>query len=93
MDFPLDLRLTGGLTLHELLTEIENNAEDIALADSGIDIVLIPPNNACDDQTDVDSGDEELVSINNLPAAQLNAAAELHLSDNNESSDPEDNIP
>ena len=74
---------------------LEENPD--AVPDVGIDVVLQPPNNACDDLTDEDSGDEEHVTINNLPPSQLCAVAETideHgtvLSDN--SGDDEDEQP
>lgn len=57
----------------------------------------MPPNNACDDITDEDSGDENLLSIENLPSSQLLANAEIndtisHL-DSDYDSDPEFNVP
>ncbi|KAK9712101.1 Thrombospondin type 1 domain [Popillia japonica] len=58
------------LTLHELLEEIDNLDDDSQLPDS---VVLFPPNNANAENTDEDSGEEDDVTIDNLPDSQLNA--------------------
>ncbi|KAK4877693.1 hypothetical protein RN001_010199 [Aquatica leii] len=63
-----------GLTLNDLLAELE---EDIHGTSASHDIAILPPTNANDDLTDEDSGDEQDLSINNLPASQLLAEAEL----------------
>ncbi|KAK4882427.1 hypothetical protein RN001_005746 [Aquatica leii] len=62
------------LTLNNLLAELE---EDIHGTFASHDIAILPPTNANDDLTDEDSGDEQDLSINNLPASQLLAEAEL----------------
>ncbi|KAK9679715.1 Transposase IS4 [Popillia japonica] len=54
------------LTLNELLEEAENLDADIPN-----DIVILRPDNANNENTDEDSGDDEHISINNLPADQL----------------------
>ncbi|KAK4885128.1 hypothetical protein RN001_001399 [Aquatica leii] len=64
----------NGLTLNDLLAELE---EDIHGTSASHDIAILPPTNANDDLTDEDSGDEQDRSINNLPASQLLAEAEL----------------
>nr|CAD7605275.1 unnamed protein product [Timema genevievae] len=46
-------------------------------ADEEIQLYIQPPNNANDDVTDEDSGDEDVVNTNNLPGSQLLAPAEL----------------
>lgn len=61
------------LKLHELLEELET--DEITTAPDGI--VIFPPENANDDVTDCDSGDEELTTINNLPGSQLRNDVEL----------------
>lgn len=65
-----------GLSLHEVLDLLEGDEEICNLAD---EISIFPPNNACADITDEDSGAEESVNINNLPALQLQAPAEIRL--------------
>ena len=40
-----------------------------------MDVALFPPNNATNDLTDEDSGDEEAPIIDNVPASQINALA------------------
>ena len=56
---------------------------------------MMPPTNACNDITDDDSGDEDLVTINNLPGSQLRSEAGINkppeLSDY--ADDDDDNIP
>lgn len=49
--------------------EVDDNAE--------VEIAILTPNNANGNVTDEDSGDEEYVSVNNLPASQLLAEAEI----------------
>lgn len=44
----------------------------------------MPPIKACDDLTDEDSGDEDNIDINNLPASQRRAEAELFISVSND---------
>lgn len=58
---------------------------------SEVAITMLPPSNACDDLTDEDSGDEDYLSINNLPATQLRAPAEI--SNSHDDSDEDDNVP
>lgn len=65
-----------GLSLHEALALLEGDEEIGNLAD---EITIFPPKNACADITDEDSGAEESVNINNLPALQLQAPAEIRL--------------
>nr|CAH7741965.1 unnamed protein product [Callosobruchus chinensis] len=59
------------------MTEIENNNndDDEALIPDGI--VVLPPVNATDYNTDEDSGDENEVNINNQPRSQLMTEAEV----------------
>lgn len=63
-------------------------------------IVIFPPENANDDNTDEDSGDEENVQISNLPGRQLRAEAEVLQDDceaagvaTTDTSDSEDDLP
>lgn len=66
-----------GLSLAELLEILEDdNLGDTNEMDE-IDIVLGPPENACGNVTDEDSGDEDTVNVNNLPGSILRAEAEL----------------
>ncbi|KAK9744115.1 hypothetical protein QE152_g8089 [Popillia japonica] len=90
MDIPVDLRLSGGLTLHELLQSLEE--EDDVNTDE-VDLVLMPPENCLADLTDEDSGDENFVSIDNLPGSQLRAEAEVMEHLDEELWEEEDNIP
>ncbi|KAJ8933090.1 hypothetical protein NQ314_014218 [Rhamnusium bicolor] len=61
------------LKLHELLAKIENLKEDSKIPDG---IAVFSPSNANGYNTDEDSGDENIVDINNLPGNQLMADAE-----------------
>jgi hypothetical protein len=78
------------LTLHELLKELENPDEIPKVPDG---IILFPPEKANDDVTDEDSGDEDVVAIENLPASQLQMVAELENVNDDLDNDPEDDIP
>ena len=58
----------------ELTEELENDET----ANFPEEIIIFPPENANDDcDTDEDSGDENIVDINNLPGAQLRGNVEL----------------
>ena len=46
---------------------LEDASDSVPAA--GLDIVLQPPDNACADVTDDDSGVEEQLTINNLPSS------------------------
>lgn len=60
----------------ELLEEIEAD-DDAAIPDK---ITIFPPDNANEDgETDEDSGDENVVDINNLPGSQLRAEVEAEI--------------
>lgn len=61
------------LTLHELLEE----AEKLETSEIPDGIVIFPPENANDENTDEDSGEEDNVVLNNLPGSQLLAEAEF----------------
>nr|CAD7391977.1 unnamed protein product [Timema cristinae] len=63
-------------TLDEILTLLEDSGVPIC-SDEEIQLYIQPPNNANDDVTDEDSGDEDVVTTNNLPGSQLLAPAEL----------------
>lgn len=62
--------------MDEILTFLEEGDIPIQLQ-NGIDIYIQPPNNANDDVTDEDSGEEDNPTVNNLPGNQLLAPAEL----------------
>ncbi|KAI4464044.1 piggybac transposable element-derived protein 4 [Holotrichia oblita] len=85
----IGVRFERGVTLQEALTMIEDD-EDFCRKTE--EIILYPPVNACEDQTDEDSGDEFDLSLNNLPGSQLGAVSEVKFhSDDEWSSD--DDIP
>lgn len=52
-------------------------AYDDDFPEAGVDIYMLPPENACGDITDEDSGDERNLAIDNLPANQLRAPVEI----------------
>ncbi|CAH2014489.1 unnamed protein product [Acanthoscelides obtectus] len=62
------------LKLHELLEELEHPDRIPVLPDG---LVLYPPENANDDVTDCDSGDEEFRSLSNPPGSQLRNDVEI----------------
>ncbi|KAI4472040.1 hypothetical protein MML48_1g12767 [Holotrichia oblita] len=76
-----------GLTVQEALTMIEDD-EDFCRKTE--EIILYPPVNACDDQTDEDSGDEFGLSLNNLRGSQLDAAFEVKFHSDDEWSSDDD---
>lgn len=41
------------------------------------EIVIFPPENSTEDQTDEDSGEEDTVSLSNLPETQLRTVATI----------------
>ena len=69
------LHFRSSYRLHDVLAILE--ADPDAIPVTGIDIILLPPVNACEDLTDEDSADEDAGDIENLPASQLLADAEL----------------
>lgn len=61
------------LTLNDIIEELEkDNNEAIPYR-----IIILPPENYNADVKDEDSGDENLVSMHNLPGSQLRAPAEV----------------
>ncbi|KAG5890975.1 hypothetical protein JTB14_037961 [Gonioctena quinquepunctata] len=86
MDIPIDLRPVGGLTLNDLLSELEEDIHQTphhTNSTNKTDIVIFSPKNANDDVTDEDSGNAQDVLINNLPASQLLAHAEIYNDEEN----------
>lgn len=83
------------LKFHELLEEIENIDAEIPN-----NIYILPPDNANEEITDEDSGDEETVNMNNLPESQLRAEVQVSFEDGTQtpelvtdSWDSEDDLP
>lgn len=83
------------LKFHELLEEIANIDAEIPN-----DIYILPPENANEEITDEDSGDEETVNMNNLPGSQLRAEVQVSFEDctqtpelETDSWDSEDDLP
>jgi hypothetical protein len=64
-----------GVTLTELLSLIEEDDGEVDTSPANIAILL--PVNACDVLTDEDSGEEDNINVNNLPASQLRAEVEI----------------
>lgn len=64
----------SGLTLEEIIQSLEDIDTH---SDSEIDITLFPPNNACSELTDEDSGGEDVFTIDNFPGSQLLSTAEI----------------
>lgn len=82
------------MKLHELIEELER--DDISIAPDGI--ILFPPENANDDVTDCDSGDEDNTTINHLPGSQLRNDVEVIFDrqveqENDPNFDEEDDLP
>lgn len=73
------------MTLNDIIEELERN-EDEPVPDS---ITIFPPENCNADITDEDSGDENIVTLHNLPGSQLRAHAEV-INENSSSSDDDD---
>ena len=69
-------KLFRGLTLNDLLSYLEDDSTELENVDE-LSIAMLPPVNANDDLTDEDSGDENDLSINNLPQSQLLAEADI----------------
>lgn len=68
--------------------------EDIHFPHASADIIMQPPENACGNVTDEDSGDEDLMHYNNLPGTQLRGEAEMRVPvPTIEEFDEEDEIP
>lgn len=76
-----------GLTLNEILEELENNKDG---EDVPSHITILPPENCNTELTDEDSGDENQVSLSNLPGSQLRAPATVHYSDDSALSNDSD---
>lgn len=59
--------------LNEIIEELEEDLEEV-VCDS---IIILPPENCNADVTDENSGDENQVSLHNLPGSQLRAQGEV----------------
>ncbi|XP_036327532.1 uncharacterized protein LOC118740145 [Rhagoletis pomonella] len=62
------------LSLNEIIDELEKLDDETPFPRN---ITIFPPDNANAEITDEDSGDEEIVTLNNLPGSQLRASAEI----------------
>ncbi|XP_049886812.1 piggyBac transposable element-derived protein 3-like [Pectinophora gossypiella] len=74
------------LTLNDIIVELEQNDEE-EVPDS---IIIMPPENCNAEVTDEDSGDEDVVLLQNLPGWQLRAPAEIQREDSSDYSDNDD---
>nr|XP_022920842.1 piggyBac transposable element-derived protein 3-like [Onthophagus taurus] len=70
-----DVRFVRGFSLNEALAMLEDDGE---LAENVDSLTIFPPENACGDQTDGDSGEEDATNLNNLPGPQLQPPAEIN---------------
>ncbi|XP_067633822.1 piggyBac transposable element-derived protein 3-like [Eurosta solidaginis] len=62
------------LSLNEIIDELEKLDDDSPFPRN---VTIFPPDNANFELTDEDSGDEEIVTLSNLPGTQLRAPAEI----------------
>lgn len=65
--------------------------EEIANLDAEIpnNIYILPPENANEEITDEDSGDEETVNMNNLPGSQLRAEVQVSFEERTQTPEPQ----
>lgn len=89
---PFFIRFSG-LTLNEILDELENDLPEDLQQAHYININLIPEDSANNEVTDEDSGAEENVDFANLPPALLTGAAEIKTNLFDSDSDSEYDIP
>ncbi|KAF2890020.1 hypothetical protein ILUMI_16153 [Ignelater luminosus] len=71
------IRFERGFTLEDAMLEDDND-----YAERVENNTIFPPVNATSELTDEDSGEEETLSINNLPGSQLHAPPEIIFQDN-----------
>lgn len=69
------------------MTEILEELENPDIPEIPDEIVILPPDNANDPNTDEDSGEEDDIVVNNLPGAQLRAEAHVVFEDEWDSDD------
>ncbi|KAK9878354.1 hypothetical protein WA026_021662 [Henosepilachna vigintioctopunctata] len=56
-------------------------------------IMLLPSNNACENITDEDSGDEDQLDMNNFPSSMIQNQVEVNIRVNEEDCSSEDELP
>lgn len=76
---------TKPLKVHELIEELEGSDSEIPE-----NIYIFPPDNANNENTDEDSGEEDNVELNNLPGSQLRAEVEIRARRSIQTRDVED---
>ncbi|KAK9888389.1 hypothetical protein WA026_000640 [Henosepilachna vigintioctopunctata] len=81
------IKFARDFSLHEALAMLE---EDDVNTES---ITLLPPNNACGNITDEDSGDENQLDINNLPSSMIQNQVEVNIRVKEEDWSSEDELP
>lgn len=89
MPFSAQKRCSRPLTLNEIINELEKDEEESA----PVSISILPPENCNADVTDEDSGDENYVTLHNLPGSQLRAPAELCCRSADDSGEDDDDVP
>nr|XP_022900637.1 piggyBac transposable element-derived protein 3-like [Onthophagus taurus] len=85
-----EIQFAKNVSLNEALAMLEEDEEMVGRVEN---ITMLPPINACGNLTDEDSGEEDQMSINNLPGSQLQATVELFGDHVSSSYDTDDNIP
>ncbi|XP_036337526.1 piggyBac transposable element-derived protein 3-like, partial [Rhagoletis pomonella] len=89
-----NIRFERGISLHEVLAILEEDDTNETRVE---EVCIFPPNNATGDLTDEDSGDEDYMQMDNLPASQLQAPAEVVFERKNDEStsseDSDDDLP
>ncbi|KAJ8947780.1 hypothetical protein NQ318_017053 [Aromia moschata] len=70
------VQFVRGFTLDEALHMLEDDDDILRNIQN---ITVFPPENACGDITDEDSGNGEEVQIHNLPGSQLRAPSEIQI--------------
>ncbi|XP_061723595.1 piggyBac transposable element-derived protein 3-like [Cydia pomonella] len=77
------------LSFNEIIDNLHHLDSDDDLPN---EITIFPPENPNTEVTDEDSGDEEFLSLHNLPGSQLRAPAEAIYSSYSENEDSEDDL-
>lgn len=88
MPFSAQKRCSRPLTLNEIINQLEEDDEESA----PVSISILPPENCNADLTDEDSGDENYVTLHNLPGSQLRAPAELCCRSADDSGEDDDDV-
>lgn len=65
--------------LYQLPGFLKGNDDDDAIPSTGMDFTLLPPLNSFQDLTDEDSGNDDIVNVNNFPPSQINVPSVVPL--------------